>query len=253
VFEALRTYRGQPFALGEHLQRLADSAERVAIPLPVSLAELEAEVFRAIAAANNPESYLRLMLTRGRSQGPGLASASGAPLRVILVSALQTPAVELYENGIQAISFVTQRVADVLGVSEAKLGNYLLAVLAMKRASEAGAQEALIVDALGNILEGSTSNDFARFAGQLVTPPPTGILAGITRKKVLELARELGLSVNEAPLSLARARAADELFITSSIREIVPVVGLDGAPIADGKPGALAHRLLAAFRAKFGG
>ncbi|HEY4157256.1 MAG TPA: aminotransferase class IV [Polyangiaceae bacterium] len=251
VFEALRTYRGEPFALGEHAARLAASAERVAIPLPIPIAELESEVRTAIAAAKNPESYVRVMLTRGRSKGPGLGAASGAPLRVILVSALEAPAPALYEAGIAAVTFATQRVADVLAVSEAKLGNYLLSVLALQRAAEAGAQEALIVDASDNVLEGSTSNVFAVVDGAVLTPPIAGILAGITRAKVLELCAELGLTVRQGPLPKLLLAGVHELFITSSIREIVPVVRVDGTPIGNGAPGPITLRLLAAFRAKF--
>jgi len=253
VFETLRTYRGQPFELREHLERLARSAALVFIDLPVSLERLEAEVLEAIRAGQNAESYVRLMITRGEGAlglDPALADR---PTRVIIVQPLAAPAPELYTTGISAISFRTQRQTDSTSAVGAKVGNYLVSVLAMRKAGEAGALEALIVDATGGVLEGGSSNIFLVEGGKLVTPDVSaGILAGITRAQVLAVARELGVTVELATPSLERAYAADELFISSSIRELMPVVRLDGRSIGNGSPGQTFARLLAAFRARVG-
>jgi branched-chain amino acid aminotransferase len=249
VFETLRTYGGAPFELDEHLRRLESSAARVYIPLPIAREQLRAEVLDAIAAAGNAESYVRLMITRGEGQlglDPALAER---PRRVIIVQPLQPPPPEQYDSGIAAISYRTERVVDATSAQGAKIGNYLISVLAMRQARLAGAHEALIQDGQGRILEGASSNVFVVQRGTLVTPGvEAGILAGITRAHLLELAAELGLPSELKTLELGAVLAADELFISSSIRELLAVVRLDGQTIGTGKPGPIYRRLLAAFR-----
>jgi len=250
VFETLRTYGGVPFELDAHLQRLERSAGLVHIPLPLGRAALAAEISEAVAAAANAESYVRVMVTRG--QGPmGLDPAlAERPLRVIMVQPLQPPPAEQYSQGIGAISYATHRVLDASGVQGAKLGNYLTSVLAMREARLHGALEALILDAGGRVLEGASSNVFAVQGERLITPPvEAGILPGITRGCLLELARQLGLAVELRLIPLEEAYAASELFITSSIRELLPVVRLDGRVLGTGAVGPVFRRLLAAFRA----
>jgi branched-chain amino acid aminotransferase len=249
VFETLRTYGGKAFALDEHLERLERSAERVFIPLPVPSAELAVEIDSAIQAAGNLESYVRVMLTRG--QGPlGLDPAlAERPLRVIIVQPLQPLPPELYERGIAACTYRTERVVDATSAQGAKIGNYLISVLAMRQARQHGADEALIVDGRGQILEGASSNVFAVELGKLVTPPvEAGILAGITRAHLLELAAQLGIVVELRPIELDTVHSVDELFISSSIRELLPVVRLDGRALGAGSPGPMFQRLLEAFR-----
>jgi branched-chain amino acid aminotransferase len=253
VFETLRTYRGVPFELREHLARLARSAALVFIELPVTIEQLEAEVVAAIGAGQNAESYVRLMVTRGQGAlglDPGLAAR---PTRVIIVQPLSPPAPELYSRGIAAIGYRTLRQVDATSAAGAKIGNYLISVLAMREARRVGALEALIVDGAGGVLEGGSSNLFLVEGGRLVTPDVSaGILAGITRAHVLAVAAELGIAVELATPTLERAYAADELFISSSIRELMPVIRLDDRVIGSGKPGPIFAALLAAFRARVG-
>jgi branched-chain amino acid aminotransferase len=250
VFETLRTYGGKPFGLDEHLRRLERSAELVFIPLPLSREELAREVLAAIAAAGNEESYVRLMITRG--QGPlGLDPAlADRPRRVIIVQPLVPPPAEQYEQGIGAISYRTERVADATSAQGAKIGNYLISVLAMREARGRGAAEALVVDGQGRLLEGASSNVFLVERGTLLTPPvEAGILAGITRAHLLQLAAGLGIPIELRAPRLDETANADELFISSSIRELLAVVRLDGTQIGSGRPGPVYQRLLAAFRA----
>lgn len=282
VFETIRTYGGEPFALAEHLTRLERSAERVGIPMPVHLADLEREIREVLASAHAgagkeaapssrggggpaapgspPESSVRVMLTRGSGPlglDPGLALA---PLRVILIEPLKVLASEIYRDGVSVIAIRTQRAGDA--AHGAKVGNYLASLLALREARAVGAHEALILDAEGHVIEGTTSNVFiverlverggspAGAGSALVTPPEeAGILAGITRAHVMELAGELGIPVRCEPVTLARLVAADEVFITSSIREIVPVVRVDAQQIGAGSPGPTTQALHAAFRA----
>lgn len=248
VFETLRTYDGAPFELDEHLRRLESSAARVYIPLPLTREQLRAEVLEAITDAGNAESYVRVIITRGEGQlglDPALADR---PRRVILVQPLQRPPDEQYSNGIAAISYRTERVLDATSAQGAKIGNYLVSVLAMREARLAGAQEALIQDGQGRILEGASSNVFVVERGRLITPgEDAGVLAGITRAHLLALAGELGLPVELRALELPALLAAEEVFISSSIRELLSVVRLDGCVIGAGTPGPIYRRLLAAF------
>jgi branched-chain amino acid aminotransferase len=251
VFEALRTYGGRPFALERHLQRLAESAARVFIDLPVSLQQLGREVHSAIVGAGNPESYVRLTVTRGVGEtlglDPGLARH---PLRVVIVTPLKSPPAETYRDGVAVTTYRTERVTDHSAAAGAKVGNYLTAVLAIRQARAVGAAEALIVDGRGSVVEGATSNVFVVLGdGTLVTPPESdGILLGITRETVLAVAAELGVPIQQQSLPLDVVKKAAEVFVSSSIRELVPVVSVDGTAIGAGKPGPTTLRLLTAFR-----
>ncbi|MEO6600383.1 MAG: aminotransferase class IV [Polyangiaceae bacterium] len=251
VFESLRTYRGKPFDLSLHLARLERSAARVFIPLPISVAILEREVLQAIDAHSSVERYVRMTLTRGVGRSLGLdPELAETPLRVIQVMDLTLPPPELYERGIHAISYRIERASDTAGVADAKIGNYLLAVLAMRAARAAGAQDALLMSSNGDLLEGTTSNVFAVFGGKLLTPPEnSAILPGITRAHVLELARVTGVPVELRAMPKAEIAGADEVFICSSIRELVPVVNLDGRAVGPGVPGPVTRELHRLYRA----
>jgi len=251
VFEALRTYAGRPFALDRHLSRLHESAARVFIDLPVSLEQLGREVESAIVGAGNPESYVRLTVTRGVGETLGLdPGLSRHALRVVIVTPLKSPPPETYRDGVSVITHRTERVTDHSAAAGAKVGNYLMAVLANREARLANAAEALIVDGRGAVVEGATSNVFVVLAdGTLVTPPESdGILLGITRENVLAVAAELAIPVRLESLPLERVKGAAEVFFCSSIRELVPVVSIDGTRIGDGLPGITTLRLLTAFR-----
>jgi branched-chain amino acid aminotransferase len=252
VFEALRTYGGRPFALDRHLARLAESAARVFIELPVSIEQIGREVASAIVGAGNAESYVRLTITRGVGEAMGLdPGLSRHPLRVVIVTPLKSPPPETYLDGVGVVTYRTERVTDHSSAAGAKVGNYLMAVLATRAARAAGAAEALIVDGRDRVVEGATSNVFAVLDGVLVTPPESdGILLGITRETVLAVADELGVPVRLASLLLSDLERASEVLISSSIRELVPVVSIDGRRVGPGTPGPLAQRLLAAFREK---
>ncbi len=252
VFETVRTYGGEPFALVEHMARLARSAARVGIVMPVSAADFGMELRLAVRAARNPESYARAMLTRGT--GPvGLDPAlAGAPLRVILVEPLAPLAAELYRDGIAVVTVRTERAADAArGV--AKVGNYLASLLALQEARARGAHEALILDAAGRVMEGTTSNVFVVRGGEVWTPPiEASILPGITRAHLIELCAELGRPVHLAALNPADLAAASEVFISSSLREVLPVVRVDEQAVGDGRPGPVTRALHAAFRVRAG-
>ncbi|HHH11301.1 MAG TPA: branched-chain-amino acid aminotransferase, partial [Sorangium sp.] len=196
VFETVRSYGGKLFALDEHLQRLARSADSMGIALPLPMEALAAEVRRAVAASGNEDSYVRMMLTRG--SGPlGLdPNLAGHPLRVIFVHALEAPPAALYQRGVTVSCVQTVRASDA--APSAKLGNYFASVLALRTARARGAQEALVVNRDGLVVEGTTSNVFVLRAGVLTTPPlSAGVLAGITRAVVVDIIADLGLAFEE--------------------------------------------------------
>jgi len=250
VFETLRTYDKRLFALDEHLERLASSAERVFIQLPVTLGELKQQLIHAVKVSAFVECYVRVMVTRGQGALGLDPQKSVSPLVVVIIAELTLPPVQDYENGISAVTFQASRPADHTVAAGAKLGNYLVAVLGQKKAAEAGAKEALLVTADGDVLEGATSNVFWVKGDTLATVPvAAGILAGITRAHVLALAGDLGWTVAQRIPKLAELMSSEAVFISSSIRELVSVVRIDGEPVGSGQVSPRVQALHAAFRA----
>jgi len=250
VFEALRTHHGKLVFLDQHLARLERSAERVLIRMPVSLAQFREEVLGAVSGHAKAECYVRIILTRGSALSLGLdPDLAENPKRVVLVTDLKLPPVEIHERGIAAVIERVERPSDAVGVASAKIGNYLVSVLALRAARAAGASEALLEDAHGNVLEGATSNLFAVLGGKIVTAPESAaILSGITRARVLEIASAAGYTIELRAIRHDEIARADEVFITSSIREVVPVVNIDGVAVGTGEPGPVARDLLLRFR-----
>lgn len=249
VFETLGTYAGRPFALEEHLTRLRKSAELVHIGLMISDAELSSEVLGAIERARNTESYVRIIVTRGSGElglDPFLASD---PQRIVIVTPLVRPEPKTYESGVRAITVKTSRATDATDAKGAKVGNYLVAVLAMEKARAVSANEALIVDRDGYVVEGASSNLFWVKSGRLWTPPESaGILAGITRAMVIAAAKELELEIGYGCPKLESLSECEELFITSSIRQLLSIVWIDQKAVGSGRPGPVYRRLLEQFQ-----
>jgi branched-chain amino acid aminotransferase len=260
VYEVVRTYGLRPFEPGPHLRRLAGSARRTGIELPWDAARLEAELGRTLEASrggdapepgaapwNAGERLARVVVTRGAGElglDPSLASG---PTVVWMVLPLHGPPLAAYEEGVAVWPTPDRRSGD----PAAKTGEHLFQVLAVGEARARGAHEALLVDRAGNVTEGASSNVFAVRDGALVTPPLAArILEGVTRALVLALAREAGIEVRERPLSLAALERADEAFLTSTVREVLPVVRVGGRALGPGRPGPVTRRLHAALRAR---
>lgn len=258
VFETTRSYGGAPFRLPEHLARLAWSANKLGFELPLTVADLIGEVggLLRIAQARAPhtasgEWVLRLMVTRG--EGPFGLDPSGAhdPRRILFMQPLRPLDARLYREGVSVLSVSTFRPSDA--ARGAKVGNYLESILALKQARAVGAHEALILSHDGCVVEGTTSNVFAVREGKLVTPPPTEtLLPGITRALVMEAASSLGLEVVERRMAPEDLAGAGEAFITSTIRELLPVVNIDGHVIGDGQVGPTTRELHRTFREREG-
>lgn len=250
VYETMRTAGGRPLELARHLARLRRSGDGIGLTIPWSDAELDRAIARTHAAAGNDESYVRLVVTRGAGPVALDPRHSEEPLLVVLVQPLVLPDPAAYERGIAAVIVDITKNAGTSIDPEIKSGNYLNNILALRQATAAGGEDAIMCNPEGAVSEGATSNVFMVTAGRIETPNMrTGILPGITRQAVCELAASLGEPVAETVIMPDRLRTADEVFLTSSVRGIMPVTRLDGVPVGDGTAGPVTRRLHQAYLA----
>lgn len=257
IYEVIRTYGGRPFELDAHLDRLEGSAGLIALTLPWDKKRFSEEIQETIRASANieagRETYVRLVVTRGSGE-IGLDPALAVKPRTVIISRpLVMPSKECYESGVEVAVVSVQRVAPEAINPAAKTGNYLNNLLALKEARDRGAYEAVMLDGKGRLTEGSTSNVFIVKDGKLVTPPTdAGILEGVTRRVILLAAQDVDIAASQLHLEPDDLREADEAFITSSIREILPVTRVDGEPVGEGRVGSVTKKLQAAFRERTG-
>lgn len=248
VFETFRAYGDHVFRLEAHLDRARRGAEELGFDAGShdALAEAVTSTARSnLDAHGGRDSAMRLTVSPGcidpASPFPG-APLPG-PTVVVTSHELAIPAA-MHRDGVQAISVPFAR-----ELPHVKSVSYLVAVTARRRAREAGAEEALLTDAAGDVLEGTSTNVFAVIGDRLVTPPlDAGLLAGVTRAVVVEVADRLGVPVDERPLPLDALLGADEAFLTATTREVIPLVTVDGATIGRGRPGRVTQRLHTAYR-----
>lgn len=248
VYEVLRTVGSRPLDLSDHLERLARSAERIAIKLPRAPRSIAEAVDETLRAAGNPDSYVRIVVTRGAGEiDLDPAAARGGSL-VVVVKPLKLPAPDLFRDGVGvAIVEVRRNLRRAVDPS-VKSGNYLNNIMALAEARARGAYEAIMCDADGTVAEGASSNVFAVAGGVVRTPPlEVGLLDGITRRKALELCARDGITAREERLLPGDLHAADEAFLTSSVRGVLPVTRVDGRPVGAGTPGAITRRLMALY------
>jgi branched-chain amino acid aminotransferase len=249
VYEVVRTYDGRPFALRPHLERLARSAELVDLVMPLPVADLEDEMRRGLELAGPGEWYARLIITRGSGEiglDPALATS---PRRVLILLPLRPFPQDLRDNGVGVALVATGRGGDAGLAAGAKTGNYLDNIMSLRHARAAGAFEAVMVGADGTIGEATTSNVFVVKGREIRTPPlASGILAGITRGEIIALCAAFGQPVIEAPLWPHDLTGADEAFLTSTLKEVLPIVRVDGVAVANGRPGPITLDIAARFR-----
>jgi branched-subunit amino acid aminotransferase/4-amino-4-deoxychorismate lyase len=227
VFETLRVYDGTPFRLGTHLDRLAASAGRLRLPAPPPSGFTQA-VEEAIAVGKHPDSVLRLLWTAGRE-------GTGASTGLVLVSTLPPGLDELRSRGLR-LAVVRWAAGALAG---AKSTSYAENMAAQDEAARRGADDALLVASDDTVLEGPTSNVWFREGRRLLTPTlELPLLAGVTRATLCELAPQLGYEVEEGTFPLDRLRRADEVFLSSSVREVMPATELDGGPLGRGDAAA---------------
>jgi branched-chain amino acid aminotransferase len=239
VFDLLRALNGKPLFLKEHITRLEESARRLGIEMPCPRQELIEVVMESLHRNSFQESNIRIVITGGSS--PDFITPQGRPRLLVLVTRAPELPTRWYTDGVKIITFISER-----SIPGAKSIDYVPATIALGRARDQDAVEAVYVDRNGNVREGTTSNLFALFSGTLVTPGK-GMLSGVTRQAVLNLAAKMG-PVDLRELSLAELLTADEVFITGTNKMIVPVVQVDDRIIGDGRPGRHTQNLMNAFR-----
>jgi branched-chain amino acid aminotransferase len=247
IYETLRTYDGKPFLFTKHYERLERSGRTIFLDIPWTRDRMLAEVARTLAASSySGESRIRITVTRGiGGVGPDPDSCE-APTSIIFATPLPELPSTVYSDGVNVVvsSFYRSR-----QLGDAKTGNLLRSVLALREAKAAGAFEAITCTEDGKISDGITSNLYLIQQNRLLTPSAdAGILEGITRAVVLGLARDAGLEIVEGVFDLGEVERSNELFLTSSTREVVPIVRVNGKAVGTGRPGAVTLKLLEAYR-----
>ncbi|HVY61601.1 MAG TPA: aminotransferase class IV [Planctomycetota bacterium] len=236
VYEVVRTYGGRPFEVGPHLARLFRSAAGISLDIGRTKEQLAAEIESAVRECACPgEAYVRLIVTRGVGEIDINPATCAKPTIILIVKDLAPWPPEQYERGIDVA--IVSTVRNEIGTVDPsiKTGNYLNSVLALIEAKKRGAADACMLNAHGKLTECTTSNIFFVRDGIAHTPSlESGILAGVTRSGVLRIARESGVSVREGSFDADELRRADEAFITSTTRGIMPVATVDGRPVGAG-------------------
>lgn len=247
LFETMRAYGGRVFAQHEHLERLRRGAARIGLALPDGLADAVSETLDASGLA---DAAVRLTVTRGcaEADGGGLVTAASSAATTAIIVRCYEPLTEWYDRGLRA-GLAAGRLDENRATAGLKHLGYLEAILAMRTARSSGWDDAVFLDTAGHVAEATASNVFIVVDEALMTPPVTcGILPGITRAAVVPLAARRGWTVREEPLAPGALAEATEAFLTSSLREIVPLVAVDGVPVGAGRPGPVTRRLLADYR-----
>ncbi len=249
VFEGIRVYHGKVFRLKEHLERLYDSARSIALEIPMGREELAKAVEETVRVNERRDGYIRLVVTRGTGT-LGLDPRKCDSQIIIIVDGISLYPEELYENGLEIITAATIRSHPAALSPRVKSLNYLNNILAKIEAIRGGCLEALMLNHKGEVAECTGDNVFILKHGELRTPPiDAGILEGVTRNAVIELAtKRAGLTVKEMVLTRHDVFTAEEFFLTGTAAEIIPVVKCDGRPIGTGKPGPVTKRLRELFK-----
>ncbi len=251
VYETVRTYGGKAFLLERHLSRLRESAGSLDITLDVANEELAARVEDTLVAAGNPESSIRIVVSAGVGSIDYRAGSASRPTVVVIVRPLPEYPDKLYLEGVRAVIVPMMRATRGGLDPRIKSSNLLTNVLALREAQRQKAYEAIMLNPEGEVAEGSMSNVFAIAKNVVRTAPlSAGILEGITRELTIEVAREKGLKVEERAFKPEALLAADEVFITASSRQIVPIVQVDKTRIGNGTPGPVTRVLIAAYKEK---
>ena len=248
VFEGIRAYNGRVFLLDEHIDRLFDSAKAIALDIPMSKAEVSQAVVDTCKANGISDGYIRLVITRGKGT-LGLNPYLCKKAEVIIIAAkIQLYPQELYDNGLKIITVGTVRNHTEAINPRVKSLNYLNNVMAKIEAINAGCMECLMLNPQGQVAEASGDNVFAIKNGVLTTPPSwCGALEGLTRNKVMKLARNAGYEVREDVMARYDLYVADEVFLTGTAAEIIAVIDIDKRPIGNGKPGRITSELKALY------
>ncbi len=248
VFEGLRSYAGKVFRLEAHLNRLWESARAIRLDIPMSKEAMAKAVVDTLAANSLVDGYVRLVITRG-SGGLGLDPAKTSnPQVIVIADTISLYPAEFYEKGLRIVTAATQRISPAALSPRIKSLNYLNNIMAKVEGLQAGCVEALMLNHKGEVAECTGDNVFCVRSGTLLTPPTdAGILEGITRNAVLELAEAAGIPTREATLTRHDLYTAEECFLTGTAAEVIPVVEIDGRSIGSSIPGPITCQLKDAF------
>ncbi|WP_347490080.1 branched-chain-amino-acid transaminase [Desulfoscipio sp. XC116] len=250
VFEGIRAYHNRVFKLPEHLERLYESARTLTLAIPVSIEEMQEVVLETLRRNNLRDAYIRLVVTRGKGDlGLDPRKCSRATVFCIAAS-IQLYPEELYEQGLEMVTVATRRNLAEACNPRVKSLNYLNNIYAKIEAALAGVPEAIMLNQEGYVAEATGDNLFLVKKGKLITPPIyVGLLEGVTRNAVIDLARQKGIVVEEKVFTRHDVYNADECFLTGTAAELIPCVRVDGRTIGSGKPGEVFRSLLKDFRA----
>lgn len=248
VYETVRTYEGKAFLLERHLGRLRESAKALGITLEVTNEELAARVEETLVAAGNEESSIRIVVSAGVGAIDYRAGSASRPTVVVIVRPLPEYPESLYREGARAVVVPLMRATRGGLDPRIKSSNLLTNLMALREAQRQKAYEAILLNHEGEVAEGSMSNVFLVTEGVIRTPPiSAGILEGITRELLIEVAREKGRKIEERGFTPEELLRADEVFITASARQIVPIVQVGKTRIGNGKPGPVTRALIADY------
>lgn len=249
VFEGIRAYHGRVFKLKEHLDRLYDSAKSIHLNIGISREEMQEIVLETCRRNNLRDAYIRLVVTRGPGDLGLDPNKCLRPIIFCIAAKIELYPPHFYEEGLKIVTVATRRNIPEAINPRIKSLNYLNNILAKIECHRAGVPEALMLNNEGYVAEATGDNIFLVKNGILITPPSwVGILEGITRNTVMQLARANGITVEERIFTRHDVYSADEVFLTGTAAEVIPVVEVDGRPIADGKVGAMTNRLINLFR-----
>ncbi|MEW5898666.1 MAG: branched-chain-amino-acid transaminase [Bacillota bacterium] len=249
VFEGIRAYCGRVFKLGEHLDRLYESARTIMLQIPLSKAEMQEVVLETLRRNNQRDAYIRLVVSRGVGDLGLDPLKCPKPTVFCITATIQLYPDELYEKGLEVVTVSTRRNIAEACNPRVKSLNYLNNIYAKIEANLAGVPEAIMLNSEGYVAEATGDNIFIVKNGILITPPSyAGILEGITRNAVMEIARQKGIPVEEKLFTLHDVYTADECFMTGTAAEVIPTVKVDGRPIGTGRPGEMTWELITAFR-----
>lgn len=248
VFEGLRSYSGRVFRLDRHLDRLYESARAIWLEIPIKQADLAKAVNDTLRANSLEDAYIRLVVTRGAGSLGLDPNRTSDPQVIIITDKIALYPAELYERGLDIITASTIRNHPAALSPRIKSLNYLNNILAKIEGLQAGCIEALMLNTKGEVAECTGDNIFLVRGGVLLTPPlDAGILEGVTRDAVIELARESNIEVRETALTKHDVYVADECFLTGTAAEVIPVVKVDGRVIGPGTPGPVTRDLRERF------
>lgn len=249
VFEGIRAYNGRVWKLTEHLDRLYTSAKSILLDIPISWQEMESVILETCRRNNLNDAYIRVVVSRGYGDLGLDPRKCPKPTVVVIADKISLYPETVYTEGMKVVSVSTRRNPVDTTSPQIKTLNYMTGIMAKMAATSLGYPEVIMLNSMGYVCEGTGDNIFVVKKGKVITPPAyLGILPGITRDSVIEMARGLGIPVEEGVFTLFDVYTADECFLTGTAAEVVPVVAADSRTIGTGKPGEITTRLISRFR-----